>query len=297
MIYTVKLKRKPKELDTLNTINSFKFSKRPTILCPAFDVNLGKHLTGLDEDDLELLNLPKDEAKAERERRMSKRAELEEKLGISSLKATNFDYWHEFAVELVEGMVFDTTYPKHELQIIVLKRRGDVAFGRSDIWNPKCKDIEFYLDTEEQVKKEGSSDRKKKLRGFSELAKLSENNERLFNVAYFLNLSPKKDETVDELQDKLQTFMEVDNENLEKFIDTCIMDGEKLQTIIMLKKADKAKVILFDKESRVWKRGAKNFRNTLEASADYLLLPANSGDWNEIAEEVAKKEKGKLIYA
>ena len=56
--------------------------------------------------------------------------------------------------------------------------------------------------------------------------------------------------------------MKEDNENLEKFIDTCTINGDKLQSSIMLKKADKVKVILFDKEYRVWKRGGKNFRNT-----------------------------------
>ena len=297
MIYTVKLKKQPKEGDVINTLTGFKFSGRQTILCPKFDAKLKLHLTGLDEDDIQLNSLPKAQAEAERARRIEKRKELEEKTGISSLKATNSDFWHELAIELVDGKVFDTSYPYDEIAITVLKRRGDVAFGRDEIWKPECKDIEFYLHTDEQAKREVSTDKKKKLRAFSELAKLTENKERLFDVAYFLNLSPKREETADEIQDKLQEYMELDSDNMDKFINTCVMNPDRLTAIIMLRKADKARVITFDKESRVWKRGAKNFRNTLEDSADYLLLAPNFGDYNEIVEEVLKKEKGKTIYA
>lgn len=295
-VYTVKLKRQPKEGETINIVNGFKFSKSPTILPPAFDRGTNRYLTGIDDLDTELSKLSKSEKEKEKERRLELRSQLEEQTGYN-LIATNEDFWSNAVAELYEGRIFDTSVPKDRIAIEFLKRRGDVAFGRDNIWNPKTLDIEFYVETGEQTKSFDSGLRRKSIRATAKLAEILDNKEVLFNVAYILNLAPKREETAEEIEGKLTKFFEVDEDNMDKFINACNIDKEKLQNIILLKKAYKAKVINFDVETKVFYRGGFTYKNTIEDSVDYLMLPENLSEIAEIAKLVAKKEKGATIYA
>ncbi len=254
-------------------------------------------MTGMDEDDPKISELPtKEEREKEKKRRKDKRTALEAVTGLD-LKGLNFDFYDNLAFELYQGKVYNTENPHDEIAITCMKRKGEVAFGRDEIWNPECRDIEFYLETEEGAKLGNSTHRKKKTRAIAELYKILENKERLFNVAYYLNLTPKKDETVDELEDKLTLFIESDDINLEKFINTASMDNDRLGYINLFKKATKSTVVAFEPKTKVYFRGNMIYKSTVEESVDYLMLPDNIKELNEIAEAVAKKEKGKTIYA
>lgn len=296
-IYTVKLKRQPKEGDTINQLSNFKFFKAPTILAPHYDTKLKRYLTGLDSDDPEIALLPnKEESTKEKKRRDEKKKSLETVTGVQ-LGGLNSEYWDNFAIELYQGRVFDTDSPYDDIAITCLKRKGNVAFGRDEIWKPECNDIEFYLETAEGAKLGNSAHRRKKTRAIGELGKLLDNRERLFNISYFLNLSPGLQETMDELEDKLTLFLESDPDNVEKFISACVMDNEKISNINLFRKATKLKIVDFEPVTKLYFRGNMNYKNTIETSVDFLMLAENRKEIEEIAEAVARKERGKLIYA
>lgn len=296
-VYTVKLKRQPKDGDIINEQSNFKFFKAPTGIPPAkFDITLKRYLTGLDHEDPQLNSLPKAEKDKEKLRRKDKLRELEGLTGIT-LNPLNFEYWDTLVVDMYQGRTLDTSNPHDEIIITALKRRGDIPFGRDEIWNPECRDIEFYLETAEGAKLGSSTHRRKKTRAIAELSKLLDNRERLFNVAYFLNMSPKKDDTTDELEDKLTFFLEADEDNLEKFINAAAMDNERISNINLFKRAHKSRVVQFEPNTKVYYRGNSNYKATVEESIDFLMLPTNKSELNEIAEALAKVEKGKLFYA
>lgn len=285
-------------------LHEYGFVKFPNCsdnVCPSYNPERNCYITGLDETDPALLlKFPnKEEREKEKARIVAERKELEELLGVDLSPRSK--YWEEFIIPLVnsDGKLrsFSNLNPKDRLALHVLKATGKIGIGKDNEHNPEYTMFDFYIVAEEEEKREEVKERKSKRKLHVEFHKLFENQEleKAFRIAYYLGLKPAdniSDEDLELMLEKM-VFQNSDERVQESFLEAVKKPNEFLMAVEYFKKAVGLDVVKFNKETKTWHRGIRNYGSTESDSINYLLLSENASELNELVAEVTKRKKSR----
>ncbi len=271
-----------------------------------------RYKTGLDVYSPDVKNLPT----AEYEKKVAwikeTKTRLEEQIGTPNiLDANNSDFWDVWKVYIEVGQdkklkvmgshpqFIPSLYWEHALALITLEANDDLPLGRKDAGNPKYKGVPFVLTTSDEELTLSKDKVKKTRQRAVEMSKLFEGENadfnRAFSIAYLLGVQ-KEDVGVEKLEEVLEIFS-VQPEYLDKFLTLCKVDNEELNLKVTLKKAIDYDIIKYRTEDRLFYRGGKNFRQTVEDTVEYfrvsLAEPDMAREFMDIKAEVSKKDSKK----
>lgn len=264
-----------------------------TVPC-AFDQDAGKWLTGLDENDPKILSLPEEERLKKQAEVTELRKQLEKQTGLD-LSATNHAFWENYLILLSDNRrpFIPHLNPKDRIAIEVLKRRGDIPFGAGDLYNSKYTDIKFYIETEEAEANTRTNKRKLEKEAVAASFQLEGDYDRLWKVCYLLSLTKTINESTNSLVEKVDEYIERNKkypDELEKLLIINALSDIELDGLTIFRKAVKAGVIKFDRETKLYYRGGFNMKSSELESMKIMTLPDNGAYYAEIIEEVHRKE-------
>jgi len=309
---TVKAFQKPQKGDPIG-LDNYDLSKFPNTgdyLTPLFDARTGKYLAGLDEYDPQILAIKDpEERKRQQERVKELKKQLEELTGLD-LNPKNYEFWDNYVIPFVvdiKGNVREfhpDLNPMDSLALIVLKRRGDIPFSKAEMYDPRYKDAKFYLTTneEEVIYNKGKIrlERERNLKMADLFSSEESNYDRAWNIAYYLNLKPRKGCSFDKLEEDLELYTTEGNKKentLDNFLEACKLSNQDLLTANSFKRAVVYNLIKFSPADKVYHRGGVNYRATEKESIEYLKTPEMAGELTEVIAAVRKKEANRKNIA
>jgi len=265
-----------------------------TVPC-AYDQDAGKWLTGLDDNDPKILSIVDEQ---ERNKKIAEvielRTQLEKQTGLN-LSATNNTFWESYLILLSDNRrpFIPHLNPKDRIAIEVLKRRGDIPFGSGDLFNAKYTDVKFYIETEEAEANTKTNKRKLEKEAIAASYSLEGDYDRLWKVCYLLQLTKTVNESTQSLVEKVDEYIERNKkypDELEKLLLINELSDLELDGLTMFRKAVKAGVVRFDRETKLYYRGGFNMKGGELDSMKMMILPDNGAYYAEIIEEVHRKE-------
>ena len=265
-----------------------------TVPC-AYDQDSGKWLTGLDENDPKILTIVDEETRLKKQKEVSElRTQLEKQTGLD-LSATNNTFWESYLILLSDNRrpFIPHLNPKDRIAIEVLKRRGDIPFGAGDLYNAKYTDVKFYIETEEAEANTKTNKRKLEKEAVAASFQLEGDYDRLWKVCYLLSLTKTINESTNSLVEKIDEYIERNKkypDELEKLLIVNALSDIELDGLTVFRKAVKAGVIKFDRETKLYYRGGFNMKTSELESMKVMTLPDNGAYYAEILEEVHRKE-------
>lgn len=265
-----------------------------TIPC-AYDYEAGKWLTGLDEFDPKILMIEDEEKrKSKQEEVKTLRESLERQTGLN-LSATNHEFWENYLIVLSDRSrpFIPMLNPKDRIAIEVLKRRGDIPFGSHDLYNANYTDAKFYIETEEAEANVRKNRRTLEKEAIAASFSLEKDYDRLWKICYLLQLTKTANESTQSLVEKVDEYIERNKkqgDELQKLLDLNSLSDGDLDALTYFRKAVKANIIKFDRETKLFYRGGFNMKSTELESIKVLTLPDNTADYVDIIQEVNRKE-------
>lgn len=290
------------DLIGLSNHNLSKWRDTVEIYTCKYDEMAKKWLTGLDENDPKILAIENEEERVKKQNELRELREQLEKLTGKDLSATNDEFWSEYLITFTDNMrpFIPHLNPWDRVAIEVLKRRGDIAFGGSDLHNARYTDSKYYIESEEQEISSKKSIRKLQKQAISAAFSLEDNYDKLWKIAYLLNLTKTVNENSQSLIDKIDNYVrrnEKYSDELEKLVDLVALTDYELEALTMFRKAIKAGVIKFDAATKLYHRGGVNFKGTEMDSVKDMTNPEKSAIYAEIIAEVSRKEGNQANYA
>ena len=243
----------------LSKYGKSKWTDSVDVYQPLWDSKLKKYLTGLDENDPEVLSI-KD--KKEREAKQAELVALREKLealtGFNLLPQS--DFWKN------EMMVFSENskplvpylYANDRIKVEWLKRRGDIPFGSHDLYNSKYTDCKFYIETEDEAINKRKNRKNLQKEAIAASVYLENDYDKLFKVCQILGINKKVNVSGATLIDKLDEWIEKNKkypDSLQKLVD---LYGKKVQELQILSDVEDAlyySLIGFDSSTKTYYRG------------------------------------------
>lgn len=268
----------------------------------AYDEFSRRWLTGLDENDPKILSIENEEERTKKQNEVKALREQLEKLTGKDLSPTNDDFWESYLIRFSDNMrpFVPHLNPMDRIAIEVLRRRGDIPFGNSDLYNAKYADAKYYIETEEQELSTRKNSRKLMKEAIAASFNLEEDYDKLWKVCYLLNLTKTANEGALVLIDKIDTFIKKNEkyaDELERLVKLCAMDALELDGLTIFRKALKMGIIKFDSSNKVYYRGGVNFKSTEMDSVKDMLTPDKSATYADIIAEVTRKEGRQANYA
>jgi hypothetical protein len=253
----------------------------------------GKNITGLDENALDIMNLPAEQAKKRSSEVKKKRESLEKLLGKDLTPDSPF--WGEFMLVLEDELTLDPLNPLDQLVEIVLLANRYVAPSEEAIKNDEdYHGTIFYLHREEEVLTRKAQKDQKKDAAISRLFVLHEDNPAFVKmlVADIFGFDTSIDISVDQAYLKLKSFItgeddedEVDVEkNIKVFMAAVKKKPEELMLKQIFNKAVKKKIV--KKRGDTYSRGEEVYGKSYDEALEYLLLPENSGELAFLKSEI-----------
>lgn len=265
-----------------------------TVPC-AYDHDSGKWLTGLDENDPKILQIEDETVRLKKQEEVKTLREQLEKMTGLNLSATNNEFWESYLIVFSDNRrpFIPHLNPKDRIAIEVLKRRGDIPFGAGDLYNAKYTDQKFYIETEEAEANTKTNRRKLEKEAISASFELESDYDRLWKVSYLLGLTKTVNESTQSLIEKIDEYIERNkkySDELDKLLIINNLDDGELDGLTIFRKAVKAGVIKFDRETKLYYRGGFNMKGGELESMKVMILPDNTAYYVEILEEVHRKE-------
>lgn len=279
-----------------------------------YNPQTGKYRTGLDPQAPDVLQI---EDPAEREALQKRLIEIkdgiEAYLGSPGILDPKSEYWDTYVIGLmtgkgkesflqVGGKTFSlnpTENPMHKLALIVLRANNFLPFSKAEAGQPRYKDSKFYLMTEQEEATMASANVKLDIQRGSELGKLFGDEiqyQRAWEIAFYLDLKPKKGISEEVLQEKL--YLATKEEKVaQAFVRACKLPNEDILTANIFKKAVNLNIIKYNGVDKIYYRGTVNFRPTQEESIAFLKTEAMALEFASLNELVAKRSKNSTNLA
>ena len=280
--------------------------------CVAFDRQTGKYQTGLDEFAPEVTSLPEDEQKKRVDWIVETRNTLEKLFGQQGiLDCRNADFWDLWKVDfeitqdkkiLVMGshpQFQPEKFARHKLALITLYVGGDIPFSKKEASNPRFKNAQFVITTQDELNTLSKDRVKKSRKQGAEMEKLfpSEGGkgdfERAFSIAYLLGVQKEPNISYEKLEETLEIFSK-QPEYIDRFLNFCKMENAELSIEIAIRKACDYSIITYRSEDKLYFRGGHNFRATEEATVQYFKTnmadPSIAREFAEIKSAVDKQD-------
>lgn len=279
----------------LSKYGKSKWTDSVDVYQPLWDSKLKKYLTGLDENDPEVLSI-KD--KKEREAKQAELVALREKLealtGFNLLPQS--DFWEN------EMMVFSENskplvpylYANDRIKVEWLKRRGDIPFGSHDLYNSKYTDCKFYIETEDEAINKRKNRKNLQKEAIAASVYLENDYDKLFKVCQILGINKKVNVSGATLIDKLDEWIEKNKkypDSLQKLVD---LYGKKVQELQILSDVEDAlyySLIGFDSSTKTYYRGGVNLGETKNDIVKFFLTPENGTHYIEMKESISKRKQ------
>lgn len=279
----------------LSKYGKSKWTDSVDVYQPLWDSKLKKYLTGLDENDPEVLSI-KD--KKEREAKQAELVALREKLealtGFNLLPQS--DFWKN------EMMVFSENskplvpylYANDRIKVEWLKRRGDIPFGSHDLYNSKYTDCKFYIETEDEAINKRKNRKNLQKEAIAASVYLENDYDKLFKVCQILGINKKVNVSGATLIDKLDEWIEKNKkypDSLQKLVD---LYGKKVQELQILSDVEDAlyySLIGFDSSTKTYYRGGVNLGETKNDIVKFFLTPENGTHYIEMKDSISKRKQ------
>ena len=279
----------------LSKYGKSKWTDSVDVYQPLWDSKLKKYLTGLDENDPEVLSI-KD--KKEREAKQAELVALREKLealtGFNLLPQS--DFWKN------EMMVFSENskplvpylYANDRIKVEWLKRRGDISFGSHDLYNSKYTDCKFYIETEDEAINKRKNRKNLQKEAIAASVYLENDYDKLFKVCQILGINKKVNVSGATLIDKLDEWIEKNKkypDSLQKLVD---LYGKKVQELQILSDVEDAlyySLIGFDSSTKTYYRGGVNLGETKNDIVKFFLTPENGTHYIEMKDSISKRKQ------
>lgn len=250
----------------------------------------GKNVTGLDENALEIINLPGDQAKKKSAEIKKKRENLEKLLNKELHPDSPF--WTDFMLVLEDELTLDPTNPRDQLIEIVLVANRYVAPCEDDIKNDeRYHNTLFYMYRAEEVATKTAIKSQVQDKATARLFSLNEDNPQKLKIvaSYIFGFDAAIDVSVEQAYLKLREFITDDSNedmdrNIKTFLDVCQKSPEELMLKQIFDKAVKKKLIR--KKGETYGRGTETYGTSYEEALEYLALPENSGELAHIQDSV-----------
>lgn len=279
----------------LSKYGKSKWTDSVDVYQPLWDSKLKKYLTGLDENDPEVLSI-KD--RKERETKQAELVALREKLealtGFNLLPQS--DFWEN------EMMVFSENskplvpylYANDRIKVEWLKRRGDIPFGSHDLYNSKYTDCKFYIETEDEAINKRKNRKNLQKEAIAASVYLENDYDKLFKVCQILGINKKVNVSGATLIDKLDEWIEKNKkypDSLQKLVD---LYGKKVQELQILSDVEDAlyySLIGFDSSTKTYYRGGVNLGETKNDIVKFFLTPENGTHYIEMKDSISKRKQ------
>lgn len=306
----VKAYQKVNKYDQLGQYNLSKYPNTGDYLCPLYNSMLKRYLTGLDENDPQILKITD---KKDRDTKQKEVKELREQLEATigtDLSYKNEAFWDGYVIPFVvdiSGNVREfhpETNPLDQLALVVLKRRGDIPFSKAEMYDPKFKDAKFYLTSEEEEVSFNKTKIRLERKRSVEMTNLFDSEERgydrAWNIAFYLGLKPKKNQSFDKLEEDLEVYTTEGNKyenTLENFLEAVKLSNEDLIIANTFKRAVSYGIIKYNQSDKLFYRGGVNYRTTEKESVEYFKTPDMAGELAELINKVKKYEANRKNIA
>lgn len=263
-----------------------KFAGCPDVIFgAAFDRQLKRYLTGLDETHPDILILPAEEREAKQAEIIAERVALEKEIG-ESLEHTNTKYWEELKIVLDRGKSFTTRNPEDRIIIKVLQAGDMVPFSKEEVDNPKYAGCNYYIGTEFEDVTEKTQSRSKDRKVSIELEKLLDKTELAIEIGKYLGIEgvvtgvPRAN-----LDDLISTFLEKKPSNKEAFLEVVAQTEEFIRLYNLFQEFRLLQLVRF--EDGRWMSGKVKLGKTDKESVKNLCStkPEMQAEKSKLLEE------------
>jgi len=279
-------------------------------ITPSYDDTLKRYKnTGLDENDSDVLRLPKEEKEKARAWIKEKKEYLEAMIGQAGYLEPTSDAWlSNMAIVLIEttqdlkikvnghsNVLSPSTNHRDAIALLILMNDPEFPKSRKDLSDPKFRGAKFYITTDEEFD-ESLRDNKKKITTahvkFAELFGDNPNPKRAWEVAYYMKIVYKQKINVEKLENDMYKliFESGDRKMMNKFLEAVSMDNSDLLLNNLFNQAIAMGVVRFSKD-QIYFRGSTNYRDSIEASVQYLKSAEMATELAGLREEVKKTAK------
>lgn len=265
--------------------------------------------TGLDENDQYILNLPEDKRIELQTKIVERRKALEKKLGVPDSLLPTSDIWQDEPLTMCEIKIegdfsinvnnsgSNILDPKRslrdELCLQILLNKKDFPKGLEEA--KKMPDAIFYLTDDDAVvsaKRESSMSKMKAYKLWYEMLE-SKDKKRMIYIATYLDVISPLSAYTESLANSFEGwigFEEKTGSNVDKFLQACEVDEQKIKAVGILKKAYGLGLIARATNGNL-SRGRVEYRQSYDTSAEFLLSVGQEVEYSELYNEVAKRSK------
>lgn len=273
-----------------------KFAGCPDVYYPVMDRQLGRYLTGLDENHPSVLFLPQDEKEKKQAEIVAERTYLEKELGVS-LHHSNDAYWGALEIIIDRGISFNLDNPYDKVKYNCLVAADLLPTSLEDINNPKYNGSNFYLGKDWEDVSQKNSLRHRDRKVAAELEKLLEDVPYAIEIAKYIGVRdingniPKEN-----LDDMLSEFIERNAaKNKEIFLEAMKTPREEVILLNQFQIFKRLKLVNF--EEGVWKSGNVKIGKTDKQAVKKLLstspdMQSELSNLMEAFKESVSKKKG-----
>ena len=265
-----------------------KFAGCPDIhIGAAYDRNLGRYLTGLDETHPDILALPQEERLKVQADILEERAQLEMQMG-HSLHYTNEDFWSSVPIKLDRGIVYNPKIPRERIIIFAIIAGKLAPTNKSDIGNPDYLGTHFYVGAEfEDVSDRNASRHKERDLAFS-LKAVLDNFDYAVVLGKYLNIAGISDKIpLANLDDLISDWLEKKAANKEAFLAAVKEKEEFIRLSVHFREFKRLNLVRW--EDGKWFSGKVRLGKS-EKEAVKKLISANADMQAELANLVADYE-------
>lgn len=212
----------------------------------SFDRELGRFLTGLDENHPSVLALPQKERLAKQQEILEERAALEKELGVS-LHHTNEDYWSSLPIKIDQNKVFSTKNPLDRIILKAIEAGRIVPMSKEECEDPLFKGAHFYIGKEYEDVEDKNKMRGRERSIARKLDELLENFEYAVEIGKYLGIagiSPKMPKS--NLDDLISEFLEKKASNKDLFLDATKEKREFIQLSNLWKEFKLKRLVNFE---------------------------------------------------
>lgn len=206
-----------------------KFAGCPdTFIGAAFDRNLKRFLTGLDENHPDILSLDQEERLQKQLEIKEERAILEKELGVD-LHHTNEDFWSTLEIKVDSNKILNTANPLDRVILKVIESGKLLPMSKDQCDDPDFKSANFYIGKEFEDVQEKNSMRGRERTIARKLDELLENYDYAIAIGKYLSIAGITEKTPkDNLEDLLSDYLEKKSANKDSFLEAL---KEKRETI------------------------------------------------------------------
>lgn len=310
--YSKSYKVEPNVRKNGNGLDEYKLSKMPgagSHRGVSYDPYLRKFRIPFDENSREVLSITDpNERKEAQEQIIKLRTELENALGKPGVLSATSEYWDDFAIPIDvsidrkvrignsnDNVLNPATNPLHKLYLSILLGNELLPLGKDEALTPEQRSSGFYLTTDDEVIAEDKETMRKNIKAQSELNKLFEDTvqyQRAWSIAYAMGLKPKANISEETLQKDLYEAI-TKGGMIDSFLKQCKLSNEELQISTDFRIGIALDIVKYDRAAGVYRTGAYNFRETVDESIKFLLLPESATMLAQLTEAVRKKKSGR----